>query len=263
VEDVLALQRLITTSVLDGRCSIHEVGVHFILAPAETYRYRIESGCPQLDLRPRQSLSAIRMPYKPARTSAFLTWLRGNLAFAISGAGAFLFVLVGAGYRAALQPFGVIPAEVGIDYATTVWGALPFILLICGPSSILFFIWPPRKQVEFASMSLQRYMVLYLIVTVPLALATTFEQSRYVRIVGAGRHYEPFLAALSPLALRADSVQIAWKQATANQAPLPSGRLLLLGVANGAAVVFEADTLRTWRIPVGDLIIIRNAFRAV
>jgi hypothetical protein len=203
------------------------------------------------------------MPSNPAKPiTPLLNWISGNIPFAVSAVGGFLYLIVEVGYRLALRPFGVTPAEVGVDYVRSIFGTLPFILMMIGSCSLFVILdaWMAHRYVEPQPARGRTFLVLSLLVILfSFASAVSVEEWQYVRVVSQGRAYEPLLAHMSPLTLRADSVQVEWTEPGATKASLPSGRLLLFGVANDIAVILEVDTFRIWRLPVGDLIIVTQA----
>src|SRR5262245_51144915 len=166
----------------------------------------------------RQPANSIQTPSDATSRSSLLrwlsdkslTWFSGNPAIAFSVVGGFLFYMVGYGHKTALLPFGVTPAEVGIDYATTIWGAVPLILAVIIFFFVGFFF---LKQGKIATQSEWSLFWLAAIggTVVILSSAVSVEQWQYVRVVRQGRYYVPLLQGPSPLSLRADSVQIAWK----------------------------------------------------
>lgn len=207
-------------------------------------------------VRPMKKQAPIARPEdgNPPAQERALAWLTKNSLAATAISGGAIYLLTIEEYRQAYRPYGVSPAEVGLDYTTAVWPAAQALLFIALIAYVLTDLLPTRLLVRsrasrfFAALS----------VGCALVIASLFTaRTQFAFAVEAGDHYDQVLnGRLSLLnALRADRVEIAWKEASPQRPGLPTGRLLLLGTSAGTLIVFSADTKTTWRIPLGDSIV--------
>ena len=191
-------------------------------------------------------------------TRSLLTWLTNNPVTAVSIAGGVIYMLVFESYRAALRPFGVTPAEVGVDYATAVWPvaqALAFVALTC------FLLLLMLSPVAFMRSLAARLTLIGTVCTVVVVAASIYGEAQYVSDVRRGDRFEPILSGrLSILnGLRADLVEVTWKEASPAKPQLPSEKLLLLGIANGTAIIYSAGSATTWRVPIQEIVVTAKA----
>jgi hypothetical protein len=169
-------------------------------------------------------------------------------------AGGVIYLLTIEEYREAYRPYGLAPSEVGIDYTTAVWPAAQALLFIALLAYVLADLLPTRLLVSSrASRLLAATTIGFALVFADLVIART----QFALNVEAGQHYDQFLTGRLSLlnALRADSVELVWKEPSSQRPQLPTGKLLLLGTASGTLVLFAAETKTTWRIPLGDVLV--------
>ena len=73
-----------------------------------------------------------------------LTWLTTNSLTATAISGGAIYLLTVEEYREAYRPYGVSPAEVGVDYTTAVWPAAQALLFIALIAYVLTDLLPTR-----------------------------------------------------------------------------------------------------------------------
>ena len=196
-----------------------------------------------------------RQPEKPSRpaTEHQTPWHIANPVAAASALGGVLYLIVSEGYRSALRPFGILPQEIGIDYTSTVWPAAQVFLII------LFIYWAFRASSiqPFQSFIRKPTAVHSIPIAALLYIATFAAESHYLLTVQKGQAYKPFpFGRLTVLpALRAEEVQLMWKDRNEEKAPLPQEGALLLGVGGSTAFVYVAGTKETLRLPLNDLVV--------
>ena len=197
---------------------------------------------------------------KSEESSGLVRWVAANPLTAASLTGGVCYLVVFDSYRAALRPFGLVPSEVGIDYASAVWPAAQVLaVFLLGCALVQGF----ASTFAFVKMLERRLPYLLFLAGAALTALSVVAEAQFVHLVWNGKPFDPWLSGrLSLLSgLRADLVEVVWKEPTETKPKLPQGEVLMLGVSNGVAVLFVATSHSTWRLPAGDVIITAKGSR--
>lgn len=192
-----------------------------------------------------------------------IVWTSKNPLKFTSLLGGTIYVLVFESYRSVLRPYGVTPADVGIDYMDVIWpvvqsfGFLVFALVLVIAFIALKFLKIRTYLVQSHERRVGMAIVSVFFITVLLSGLATSEMVQYRKSIEHGRAYDPiFSSRLQVLAgLRANRVNVAWKGGIDARPSIPTSAILFLGAADGISIFYSYSSEEILRIPSHDIVL--------
>ena len=192
-------------------------------------------------------------PVRKTYAERLVAWCIANPLSALSLAGGIVYMIVFESYRAALAPFGITPAEIGIDHTTALWPAARVLIIL---AAVMFFL-KSISSISVAINHIERNLAAYLIVLTALLYAlSVLAEAQFIFHTANGKPYRPLLSGrLSTLAaLQTSSAELEWKNKDL-KSPLPTGNIVYFGSAGSLGLFYESSTGKTWRIPVSEIVV--------
>jgi hypothetical protein len=194
--------------------------------------------------------------------SQLIKWAKNNPLPVATFIGGAIYVLVFESYRSVLRPFGVTPADVGIDYTDVIWPVVQSIgFIVFCLAGIAALAVRSQKIRALLVQSGERQMGIgifsIILIIVVLSFLALSEMAEFRNSAKAGRAYDPFFSSrLQVLAgLRANRVKIAWKNIKDDRPPIPTGNLLFFGAADGVSIFYSNGSGEILRIPSHDIVL--------